>query len=88
MLLTLIIFFTGNLQCSGENSLEQNRFCHFDSDGNGCGPTAEMILENINISASPERGTGVDGLCHCLFRGGKFVCGDSKSVHVKLVDTN
>jgi tetrahydromethanopterin S-methyltransferase subunit F len=65
----------GNLQCEGETLFEQKERCHYE-DPERCRPTAKLILEQLNISTSPGRGVGEDGLCTCKFRRGLRVCAD------------
>ena len=67
----------GNLQCEGETLFEQKERCHYE-DPERCRPTAKLILEQLNISTSPGRGVGEDGLCTCKFRRGLRVCADSE----------
>lgn len=74
---SLHVSLVGNLKCEGENELEQKEFCHYTRHSS-CGPPAKLILEGLNISASPGSGIGKDGLCTCKFRGGLRVCDDSK----------
>ena len=69
----------GNLECEGETLFDQKEGCHY-MDPDECAPTAKLILERHNISISPGRGVGEDGLCTCKFRGGKRVCADSKPI--------
>lgn len=67
---------TGNVLCEGENFLERAETCHY-RDSALCGPHALMILEGVNISASPD-GNGEE-ICDCGFRAGQRVCILSKS---------
>ena len=70
----------GNIECEGEGIVEQAEFCHYSNRfREKCGPPAILILENINISASPDLpdgrpGVGESALCDCDFSRGRRTC--------------
>ncbi len=68
-----------NVLCEGSNFLDQARDCHFrqnsmQRDEKQCGPYAMMILDKINITASPTGNGNNTGICRCGFRNGQRVC--------------
>ena len=65
------------MECEGTNFVEQAERCHYENRDR-CFPTAGMILENINISASPSESGSVSEICKCGFRDGKRVCVNSE----------
>lgn len=56
--------------CVGFGLRPQAEYCHYHmSSRNYCGPHAQLLLDNLNISA----GNGQD-ICKCGYKGGKKSC--------------
>jgi len=63
-----------NVECEGEELLEQAKMCHYDNEHSCAAPINVTSISNDS-----------NHLCTCKFQGGKKVCCDCKLFYYAII---